>query len=178
MKLRDIAAKTRTILSANSEQVINEDFGDQDFECRVTREQFEKICENAFKYVQNFLELTKKSLIERGIKINCIEMFGGGSRIPMFQKILSKVFVTPVKKTVSTEALSRGCALYAHHREKISKLGKIELKEIMKCRVKLFINHYKNQPVGQYLDPRRAENLESHILYELGTYNDDKKLAI
>lgn len=31
MKLRDIAAKTRLILSANSEYIINEDFGDNDF---------------------------------------------------------------------------------------------------------------------------------------------------
>ena len=42
----------------------------------------------------------------------------------------------------------------------------------------MFINHFKNQAVGAYLDPRKAENLESHILYEIGAYNDDKKLTI
>ena len=125
MKLKDIAAKTRAILSANSEHVISEDFGDNDFECKITREQFEKICEKPFMYIQNFLELTKKNLIERKIQISCIEVFGGGARIPHFQKILSSLYRSPIKRTINTEAISRGCALYAHHREKISKLGKI-----------------------------------------------------
>lgn len=44
LKLRDIAAKTRSILSANSECTIQEDFGDNDFECKITREDFQKIC--------------------------------------------------------------------------------------------------------------------------------------
>jgi hypothetical protein len=43
---------------------------------------------------------------------------------------------------VNNDALSRGCALFAHHKAKISKLGKIELKEMMKCRVRLFVNQY------------------------------------
>ena len=86
---------------------------------------FEKVCETPFSYVRNFLELTKRNLIQKGIRIDKIEVFGGGSRIPYFLEIVSRVFPLSMRKSINNEAISRGCALYAHHREKISKLGKI-----------------------------------------------------
>ena len=70
LKLRDIAAKTRMILSANSEHIIQEDFGDNDFEYKMTREELQNICESPFSYIQNFLELTKKNIIQRNVKID------------------------------------------------------------------------------------------------------------
>lgn len=43
----------------------------------------------------------KKTLIQRGIKIDKIEIFGGGSRIPYFQQILASIFKLQARKGIN-----------------------------------------------------------------------------
>jgi heat shock protein 110kDa len=82
------------VLSGNSEYDFNIDclLEDNDFSYSMTRERFEQISEPALQRIGQFFNEINQRLTELGIKMDHIELLGGGSRIPCFIKNVSNSF--------------------------------------------------------------------------------------
>ena len=118
LKLEEAATKAKKVLSANLEAPFNIEcvVDEYDINGMLTRQQFEELC---IPYQQKLLALLDSVFVNSGIKITDIhqvELIGGCSRIPCFQKTLSEFFENrlPLSKTISMdETVARGCALQA-----------------------------------------------------------------
>jgi heat shock protein 4 len=87
------------------------------------------------------LEKIKAELDEKKIVLHGIEMVGGGTRIPAFQKVIEKVFkVEPVRTLNSSESIAKGCALMAAMKSPLFKVAEYGLEELNCYPVKLHWN--------------------------------------
>ncbi|OUM67906.1 hypothetical protein PIROE2DRAFT_39629, partial [Piromyces sp. E2] len=84
--------KAKEILSANTETTIYFDslINDQDFNIKITREEFEKVSENLLKRIDNVLTKFFKNIKIPKDLVESIILVGGGTRVPMVQNILKK----------------------------------------------------------------------------------------
>jgi heat shock protein 4 len=99
------------------------------------------LAEPVFKRIEECLGKIKAELDEKKIKIDAIEMVGGGTRIPAFQKIIEKMFkMEPVRTLNSSESIAKGCALMAAMRSPLFKVAEYGLDEINTYPVKIFWN--------------------------------------
>lgn len=104
VKLVENIEKERKILSANSEHSLNLEYlmEENDLSYNLKREEFEKLAEPVFKRVEECLLKIKADLTEKKVKLDGIEMVGGGTRIPAFQKIIEKVFKMEPIRTLNS----------------------------------------------------------------------------
>mmetsp|Transcript_90733 Transcript_90733/g.282646 ORF Transcript_90733/g.282646 Transcript_90733/m.282646 type:complete len:738 (-) Transcript_90733:100-2313(-) len=116
-KLEDAIAKTKKILSANSEAGISVEclMEDEDFASNITRADFEKMCEPAMAKAQAVLD---KVIAESPVpvdQIDSVEIVGGASRVPWVKQIISAAFGGKDLSTTMNqeESVARGCALQA-----------------------------------------------------------------
>lgn len=117
LRMLDTIEKARKILSANSDAPINIEslLEDNDLHQLMTREQLEKLVE------PNILELKlvcEKALQESGLKesdIDCIELVGEATRMPIVKKTVEDVFKKDGHNRTlnSSECVARGCSLMA-----------------------------------------------------------------
>jgi heat shock protein 4 len=111
LRLLDAIEKQRKILSANSEASVNVDniVEDEDLSYNLTRDNFEDIIAPILQKFQNAL-LNLKSEIK--IPIHSVEIAGGGTRIPIVQRIIQEVFKCECLRTLNaSECVARGCAI-------------------------------------------------------------------
>jgi len=112
-----------------------------------------------FVIIGHALEKIKAELDEKKIVLHGIEMVGGGTRIPAFQKIVEKVFkVEPVRTLNSSESIAKGCALMAAMKSPLFKVAEYGLEELNLYPVKLHWNFL--QPGTQPLANNEKAYLE------------------
>lgn len=114
LRLLDAIEKMRKILSANQEASINLEYLWEDLDLAETlkREDFEKLNTSVWDRFQQVMNDMKAALGE--IDIQSVEILGGGSRIPLIQKIIKDTFGLECSRTLnSTECIARGCAMKA-----------------------------------------------------------------
>ena len=87
---------------------------DSDLDYTMKREELEKLAEPVFNQIVQILTEFKAELDAKSIPLHSIEMVGGGTRIPAFQRLIQGVFKTdPMRTLNSSESISKGCALMA-----------------------------------------------------------------
>lgn len=93
--------------------------------------------------------MLKVIIEEKNINIHSIEMVGGGTRIPMFSKIISQLFKTdPVRTLNSSESIAKGCALMAAMKSPLFKVADFGLEEMNYYPMRVFWNFIQNnQPL-------------------------------
>jgi len=124
---------------------------ENDFNYTIKRDEFEKLAEPIFNRIASVLEKIKAELEEKKIAIHGIEMVGGGTRIPAFQKIIEKVFkIEPVRTLNSSEAIAKGCALMAAMKSPLFKVAEYGLEEMNYYPVRLYWNFLQagSQPLA------------------------------
>jgi len=113
LRMFDAIEKQRKILSANSEAVISVDnvAEDEDMSYTLTRENFEDIITSIVARFGQMLSQFKSAI---KVPIHSIEIVGGGTRIPIIQKIIQEVFNMECSRTLNgSECIARGCAMQA-----------------------------------------------------------------
>lgn len=114
-------------------------------EVNLTRGRFEEICEEVFVGLERFLQEVDGEVRRRKVRPECVEIFGGGSRIPRFQQMVGDILGWQVKRTVnSSESIARGCSLFLLKSKNQSKLSKYQLKQKIPSEVYLLINFFKD----------------------------------
>lgn len=118
LKLEEAATKAKKVLSANSEAPFNIEclVEDYDINALLTRQEFEQLCAPLQERLAQVLEAAFASSGLNPDDVHHIELVGGCSRIPCFQRTVSGFFKDrlPLSKTLSMdETVARGCALQA-----------------------------------------------------------------
>lgn len=116
-KLEDACQKCKKILSANDQAPIAVEclMEDCDLSGKITRDEFEALCAPLLKECS---ETIAKCIKESGVEpkdVDFVEIVGGASRVPWFQKCLSDAFAgKELSRTLNAdECIARGCALQA-----------------------------------------------------------------
>ncbi|CAE7876343.1 HSPA4 [Symbiodinium sp. KB8] len=116
-KLEDAVAKTKKILSANTEASVSCEclMEDHDFSGNVDRETFLEMCKPMMKKVSDVLEAAKASCNLSVSAIDSVEICGGAARVPWVKEMCSKAFGGKELSTTmnADECVARGCALQA-----------------------------------------------------------------
>ena len=112
-KLRTACEKAKRELSVANHANIECFIGEVEINMKVTREQFEKVCEPTF---QRCLDSVKRVLTDAGRKkeeVNEIVLVGGSTRVPRVQGILTEYFdgKTLNKSVHPDEAVAYGAAV-------------------------------------------------------------------
>ncbi|KAL4467447.1 hypothetical protein ABPG72_000657 [Tetrahymena utriculariae] len=143
LRVIDQIEKLRKVLSSNSEAnlMIECLTTDHDLQHNFTREEFEQILYKG-GFVSSFEEILNRSIsfcLQYEFIVDDIEIIGGGTRIPLVQSLVKKIF-NKEKLGISmqtSENISRGCAIAcALAASQINPLIKIE--------------HYKLQNILQH----------------------------
>jgi len=124
LRLIEAIEKQRKILSANSEASINVDniLEDCDLSYILTREKFEELIALELEKFRNMLKTLKSGnillvfnrfkILEIQVPLHSVEIIGGGTRIPIIQKIIQEVFGLEISRTLNgSENNARGCAM-------------------------------------------------------------------
>ena len=90
-------------------------FQDEDIRESVTREEFEKLCENIAEKTKKCIEI---ALLQSGLQaqqIDTVEIVGGASRVPFVKNVISEAFGGKNLSTTlnADECVARGAALQA-----------------------------------------------------------------
>lgn len=116
-KLEDAVAKTKKILSANSEAGVSCEclMEDQDFGSNVDRDTFLDMCKPMMRKVSDVLEAAKAACNMSVSSIDAVEICGGAARVPWVKEMCSKAFGGKELSTTmnADECVARGCALQA-----------------------------------------------------------------
>ena len=116
-KLEDAVAKTKKILSANSEASVSCEclMEDQDFGSNVDRDTFLDMCKPMMRKVSDVLEAAKAACNMPVSSIDAVEICGGAARVPWVKEMCSKAFGGKELSTTmnADECVARGCALQA-----------------------------------------------------------------
>lgn len=106
---------------------------------------------NRFKTV---LQSLNEEIINKKLQIHSVELVGGGSRIPIVQKIIEEVFKKECSRTLhQTETIARGCAMQAAMISPLFKVANFEVEEANYYPIKcswIFFNpnlKYKNHNI-------------------------------
>eukprot|EP00928_Gymnodinium_smaydae_P026948 TRINITY_DN2099_c0_g1_i1.p1 TRINITY_DN2099_c0_g1~~TRINITY_DN2099_c0_g1_i1.p1 ORF type:complete len:829 (-),score=249.56 TRINITY_DN2099_c0_g1_i1:274-2760(-) len=117
IKLEDAVAKTKKILSANSEASIGVEclMEDEDFSSHIDRAKFLEMCEPMMQKVSDVLDAVKAMAGPALDTIEAVEMVGGASRVPWVKEMCSKAFKgMELSSTLNAdECVARGCTLQA-----------------------------------------------------------------
>jgi len=102
------------MLSANSKVVFNVEYimNDTDVSGTIERQEFEDMCgpllQQFVAVADRLLQQTKTTKEE----LASVEIVGGGSRIPMIQRVFKDYFGREMSKTCDAdESVTKGCAL-------------------------------------------------------------------
>lgn len=135
LRLLDAIEKQRKVLSANSEAPCSVEYlmEENDFSHHLKREEYEKMIVPELERIVKHLEELKKDLIENkkiDISTVSIEIIGGGSRIPIFQKTVSDFFKKDFLRTLDASAcIARGCAMQAAMKSPLFRVAHYDLEE-------------------------------------------------
>ena len=136
-RLKNKCEELKINLSTSSESIIDIDSLSPsiNFETKITRIDFEQICQKYFDKCLNIVESTLKDSGIQKDKIDDIVLVGGSSRIPKIQEMLSTFFNNKKKllKVINAdEAIAYGAAMAAainnvNESEKIEKLVLVDV---------------------------------------------------
>ncbi|EPZ34544.1 actin-like ATPase domain-containing protein [Rozella allomycis CSF55] len=132
-KLKIEANRVKQILSANVETFASiEGLVDEiNFRMKIKRETLESEC---IGEKEEWMKPIKEAIVKAGMKdeeINSIILFGGGTRVPMIQKMLSEEFGDKIAKNVnSDEAAANGAVFYSASKSQLFKVKEIEIKDL------------------------------------------------
>mmetsp|Transcript_47153 Transcript_47153/g.102623 ORF Transcript_47153/g.102623 Transcript_47153/m.102623 type:complete len:981 (-) Transcript_47153:258-3200(-) len=118
-KLEDTATKAKKILSANFEATANVEMlmNDEDLSAKINRDDFEKMCEPMMSKIQAVLDRAVDGAPIPVEEISTVEIVGGASRVPFFQRLVGAKFGLQPEQLSRTlnadEAVARGCCLQA-----------------------------------------------------------------
>ena len=120
LRLLDVVAKVRKMLTVNKEATISVDslMDGEDLVYHLTKDEFEKLIQPVMDKFKNLcsqaLEKLKAETKLSLADLHSVEMVGDAVRTPIVQSIIKDVFGKEMSKTlIPDECISRGCALYA-----------------------------------------------------------------
>ncbi|XP_053697682.1 hypoxia up-regulated protein 1 [Sabethes cyaneus] len=113
-KLFKEAGRLKNVLSANTEHYAQIEglLDEQDFRLPVTREQFEKLCEDLFPRVTGPID---RALAASGLSIelmNQVVLFGGNTRVPKVQEVLKAHIKQELGKNLNADEAACMGAVY------------------------------------------------------------------
>ncbi|XP_055539063.1 hypoxia up-regulated protein 1 [Wyeomyia smithii] len=113
-KLFKEAGRLKNVLSANTEHYAQIEglLDEQDFRLLVTREQFEKLCEDLFARVTGPID---RALAASGLSIelmNQVVLFGGNTRVPKVQEVLKAHIKQELGKNLNADEAACMGAVY------------------------------------------------------------------
>lgn len=122
------------MLSANSDAPCSVEYlmEDQDFSRHLKREDYEKMIEPEMKRITGHLQELRKDLEIKKIDLSTvtIEVIGGGSRIPFFQRTVSEFFKKEIQRTLdASTCIARGCAMQAAMKSPLFRVAHYDLEE-------------------------------------------------
>ncbi|XP_065177501.1 hypoxia up-regulated protein 1-like [Sycon ciliatum] len=133
-KLLKEANRVKQVLSANTDHMAQIEglLPDIDFRAKVSREEFEKMCEDVFARVQAPVEQALKAAEMDASDLEQVIIVGGGSRVPKVQQLLMEVAKkTELGKSVnSDEAAALGASYSAAGLSKAFRIKKFGVKDI------------------------------------------------
>jgi hypoxia up-regulated 1 len=131
-KLFKEAGRLKNVLSANTDHVSQVEglLDDKDFRLPVTREEFEKMCEDLFERVAKPLEM---ALASAGLSLEHIDqviLVGAGTRVPKVQEKIQAVVKKELGKSLNTdEAAAMGAVYRAADQSPAFKVKKFLVKD-------------------------------------------------
>eukprot|EP00117_Sycon_ciliatum_P041242 scpid39528/ scgid30207/ Hypoxia up-regulated protein 1 len=132
-KLLKEANRVKQVLSANTDHMAQIEglLPDIDFRAKVSREEFEKMCEDVFARVQAPVEQALKAAEMDASDLEQVIIVGGGSRVPKVQQLLMEVAKkTELGKSVnSDEAAALGASYAAAGWSKAFRIKKFKVKD-------------------------------------------------
>jgi len=114
-KLLKEARRVRQILSPNTETKaqIENLFEEKDFSMKVTRTDFEKMCDDLFQAVEKPINMALAASSIPKAEIDSVILMGGGTRMPKVQEMLSKVMgQDELGKSINTDEAAALGAVY------------------------------------------------------------------
>lgn len=140
-KLEDAVAKTKKILSANTEASVSCEclMEDHDFSGNVDRETFLDMCKPMMKKVSDVLEAAKAACNLSVASIDSVEICGGAARVPWVKEMCSTAFGGKKLSTTmnAEECVARGCALQAAILSPLYKVREFKVEDNSKLPISL-----------------------------------------
>eukprot|EP00440_Ansanella_granifera_P053583 gb/GFBE01058089.1/.p1 GENE.gb/GFBE01058089.1/~~gb/GFBE01058089.1/.p1 ORF type:complete len:762 (+),score=237.07 gb/GFBE01058089.1/:1-2286(+) len=156
-KLEDAVAKTKKILSANSEAPVSCEclMEDEDFSSNMDRESFLEMCKPMMKKVSDVLEAAKAASNLPMSAIDSVEICGGASRVPWVKEMCSKAFGGKELSTTmnADECVARGCALQAAILSPLYRVRDFKVEDSLKFPVSLGWQMPTNKDVSSVVFP-------------------------
>lgn len=186
LRMIDAIEKQRKILSANNEAAINVDYivEDNDLAHVLTREKLEEIIAPVVERFRVLLETLKSQIT---VPLHSIELVGGGTRIPIIQRIIQEVFSMEVSRTLNaSECIARGCAIQAAMLNPLFKVAPYDVEEANYYPIRcswLFKGEQDNMEVES--DAKNNPEKQTSILFAAGcsvpniksvTFHRDEKI--
>jgi heat shock protein 4 len=174
IKVMENIEKQRKILSANSEQSLNMEYliEDHDLLYTMKREEFEKLAEPVLSRLFVALQKHKIDLEGANIKLNSIELVGGGTRIPAFIRLIQSLFkMEPTRTINSNEAIAKGCAIMATWKNPAFRPAEVTLEEINYNPIVAHWNSGRNITFAgslTYINPQTFPQHNQTILFPSG----------
>ena len=188
-RLKNKCEELKINLSTSSESIIDIDSLSPsiNFETKITRIDFEQICQKYFDKCLNIVESTLKDSGIQKDKIDDIVLVGGSSRIPKIQEMLSTFFNNKKKllKVINAdEAIAYGAAMAAainnvNESEKIEKLVLVDVcplslgtgieDGLMSVLIK------KNTPIPCEMTKGYVTTLDNQEKFTIGIFEGERK---
>ena len=188
-RLKNKCEELKINLSTSSESIIDIDSLSPsiNFETKITRIDFEQICQKYFDKCLNIVESTLKDSEIQKDKIDDIVLVGGSSRIPKIQEMLSTFFNNKKKllKVINAdEAIAYGAAMAAainnvNESEKIEKLVLVDVcplslgtgieDGLMSVLIK------KNTPIPCEMTKGYVTTLDNQEKFTIGIFEGERK---
>jgi len=115
-KLLTLCEKAKKILSqSETTNIIVENFYEnEDLEMQITREVFEKICNQDFQRCLKPIDIALKDAKLKSIDIQDVVLVGGSTRIPKIRELLNNIFTNKLKANINPdEAVAYGATIEA-----------------------------------------------------------------
>ncbi|GAV07856.1 HSP70-5 [Ramazzottius varieornatus] len=113
IRLRDECEKLKKLMSSIANEIplnIECFMNDKDVSGRLKREDFENLVPDYFQRTEQKIRELLDAL--KDVKVDRVEVIGGGIRIPAIKALVKKVFaMEPATSLNSDEAVARGCAI-------------------------------------------------------------------
>jgi heat shock protein 4 len=170
LRILESVEKQRRVLSANIEAGINVEYLAEDFDLNhnLTREKFEEVNVDNIARFKGLLEKLKSEI---KVDLHSVEIIGGGTRIPILQKIIQETFGMEISRTLnSSECIARGCAIQAAMLSPLFKVAEYGIEETNYYPIRcswLFLNPEDNN-MSVENDAKNNVQKQTSILFDKG----------
>jgi len=95
--------KAKSVLSTILQTDIVFPLAEQDIKIHITRDQLKDLCKNEISGITKVIHQMKELVSELGIKIDALEVMGGGARMPFVKELLHQSFDISLSHTLDSD---------------------------------------------------------------------------